>query len=75
MKKTFIFITLILLAAYSLPALSQQNPPGTDWKSIKAGNYEIIFPNELTPLGQRVANLMIHYENYNDLPPKSVPII
>lgn len=65
MKKTLIFITLIVLAAGSLPAISRQNPPGTDWKSIKTGNYEIIFPKELTPLGQRAANLMIHYDKYN----------
>jgi len=79
MNKIYLIIIISFLTAYTLPGMSQQNPSGTEWKSINAGNYEIIFPQELTPLGQRVANLMVHYENYNYISIKAdaslIPIV
>lgn len=58
---------------------AQQNPTGINWKSIDTGTYEIIFPDELEPLGQRVANLMKHYEKYNyssiKTKPRRIPIV
>ena len=54
------FILLIFSSAYS-----QQNPSGIDWKYIDAGVYRIIFPEEITPAGKRMADLMLHYEKYN----------
>lgn len=67
MKKTLSLkltaFIIILLSTNNL--FAQQNPSGIDWKSIDTGTYEIIFPAEIAPLGQRVANLMVHYEKYN----------
>lgn len=56
-------INFFVLISLSLSA--QQSPSGIKWKSIDTGTYEIIFPEELQSLGQRVANLMVHYEKYN----------
>jgi len=70
---------LIILLFFAAALAAQQNPPGINWKSIDTGSYEIIFPEEITPLGQRVANLMAHYEkyNYSDIKtrPRRIPIV
>jgi hypothetical protein len=80
MNKTLpkFILSLILLIIGSV-IYPQQNPSGLKWKSIDTGTYEIIFPEEITPLGQRVANLMVHYEKYNyssiKAKPRHIPIV
>jgi len=67
-------LLLIFILFFNINYLSaQQNPPCISWKSIDTGTYEIIFPEEITPLGQRVANLMVHFEKYNYLDIKTKP--
>lgn len=74
MTRLLFFIILIFYLTISRPGLNaQQNPSGINWKSIDTGTYEIIFPEEITPLGQRVANLMVHYEKYNYHNFKTIP--
>ena len=80
MKKLSHIIPSIILFLFSWNILSaQQNPSGINWKSIDTGTYQIIFPEEITPLGQRVANLMVHYEKYNyssiKTEPRRIPIV
>ncbi len=78
LRGAYIIVILILIAGITT-GFSQQNPSGLKWKSIDTGTYEIIFPEEITPLGQRVANLMIHYEKYNyssiKAEPRRIPIV
>lgn len=75
------YILLIFAVFFLSPVqlYSQQNPTGIKWKTIDTGVYEIIFPEEITPLAQRVANLMVHYEiyNYADIKtsPRRIPIV
>ncbi len=73
------FILTVLFIISGSEIYSQQNPSGLKWKSIDTGTYEIIFPEEITPLGQRVANLMVHYEKYNyssiKAKPRHIPIV
>ncbi len=79
--KRYFNITLILI--FLLMPLSitraQQNPSGIDWKEIDTGTYRIVFPPEIEPLGQYVANLMVHYEKYNYKSmitrPRKIPIV
>ena len=54
-----------LLPALLLPALihaqtidTYQNPPGIRWKTIETAHFEIVFPDELSEEGLRVANTM-----------------
>ena len=80
MNKTILQLILTALFLTSGSEIySQQNPTGIKWKSIDTGTYEIIFPEEITPLGQRVANLMVHYEKYNyssiKAKPRQIPIV
>ena len=80
MKRCFHLILLFSISVIITAKLyAQQNPPGINWKSIDTGTYEIIFPEEITPLGQRVANLMVHYEKYNysnlSTEPRKIPIV
>ncbi len=78
LKKLFILSNVIFLLC-TINLYGQQSPSGIDWKSIDTGTYEIIFPAELAPLGQRVANLMVHYEKYNysslTTIPRRIPIV
>jgi len=73
----YLIIFTIIITTTDL--FAQQNPSGINWKSIDTGTYEIIFPEEITPLGQRVANLMVHYEKYNyssiKTEPRRIPIV
>ncbi len=73
-----ILLTAALLLSFT-SAYPQQNPSGINWKYIDAGVYRIIFPEEITPTGERVADLMLHYEkyNYSDLKtrPRKIPIV
>ena len=79
--KRLISTVILFLAMFNsgTDIYSQQNPSGLKWKSIDTGTYEIIFPEEITPLGQRVANLMVHYEKYNyssiKATPRGIPIV
>lgn len=80
MKKLYPVICVLIICFFNIcPLSAQQNPSGINWKSIDTGTYEIIFPEEITPLGQRVANLMVHYEKYNYLAiktrPRRIPIV
>ncbi len=78
-KPSYSFLLLFTFVIYSINLNAQQNPSGIKWKSIDTGNYVIIFPEEITPLGQRVANLMVHYEKYNyssiKTEPRKIPIV
>lgn len=79
MGKYILLLLSLFLFIVSPELYSQQNPPGIKWKFIDTGTYEIIFPEEITPLGQKVANLMVHYEkfNYTDIrtSPRRIPIV
>ena len=74
-----LLIIFFILIINTINISAQQNPSGINWKSIDTGTYEIIFPEEITPLGQRVANLMVHYEKYNyasiKTKPRKIPIV
>ena len=39
---------------------SGQTPPGVDWRQIKTDRFTIIFPEEITDDGQRLANTLEH---------------
>lgn len=57
-------IAAIMLLFVSMAAAAQidtnQNAPGVRWKKINTPHFEIIFPEELTHEGQRVANTLEH---------------
>jgi hypothetical protein len=77
-RSVLILLSLILLL-FPGQLYTQQNPWGINWKTIDTGTYEIIFPEEIAPLAQRVANLMVHYEKYNyadfKTKPRRIPIV
>ncbi len=71
-----IILFLLFFLQYSY---AQQNPSGIKWKYIDTGVYKIIFPEEITPAGKRMADLMLHYEKYNyssiKTSPRRIPIV
>jgi len=76
--KRVIPVILFLLFFIQNP-YAQQNPSGIKWKYIDTGIYKIIFPEEITPAGERMADLMLHYEKYNyssiKTTPRRIPIV
>jgi hypothetical protein len=58
-------ISIIILLLFIQNSYAQQNPSGIKWKYIDTGIYKIIFPEEITSAGERMADLMLHYEKYN----------
>ena len=67
------------IVIFSQNIYPQQNPSGINWKYIDAGVYRIIFPEEISPAGKKVADLMLHYEPYNydslKTEPRNIPIV
>jgi WD40 repeat protein len=45
---------------YIDPLAPSQNPPGLDWRRIRTPHYEVVFPRQLEPDAQRVANTLEH---------------
>jgi len=70
---------VILLSAVPNILTAQQSPSSINWKSIDAGNYQIIFPEKITFQGQKVANLMNYFEQFNykslKTSPRKIPIV
>jgi len=74
-----IITVLFFLLSFIQFSYSQQNPSGIKWKYIDTGIYKIIFPEEITPAGEKMADLMLHYEKYNyssiKTTPRRIPIV
>lgn len=59
MKSVVLILILILLTPLFPQGLNNdQYPPGIKWKKIDTSLFEIVFPEEITGEGQRVANLL-----------------
>ncbi len=56
--KTYKFFLLFLLLV--LPATYAQYSPGVKWRVIETEHFKIIFPEELKPDAERIANTMEH---------------
>jgi len=76
--KNALIVLFFLLSIIKL-SYSQQNPTGISWKYIDTGIYQIIFPEEISPAGKRMADLMLHYEKYIyssiKTYPRKIPIV
>jgi hypothetical protein len=57
-RPLFLFFLPVVLFAQQID--SYQNPPGIRWKKIDTPHFEIVFPQELSEEGLRVANTMEH---------------
>ncbi|MBN1272409.1 MAG: PD40 domain-containing protein [Candidatus Aminicenantes bacterium] len=62
MKRNIIAFLMFGLLSIALRAqfenFGSQNPPGIKWKKIETLHFEIVFPEELTHEGRRVANTL-----------------
>jgi hypothetical protein len=54
MISTRLFLLALGLAA---PA-SAQYPPGTQWRTIRTAHFDVVFPSEVEPDTQRLANAL-----------------
>ncbi len=59
-RQTLGFVVLLLLFAPLRVAAQgfDQQPPGLAWRKIETSHFEVVFPAEIEPEGQRVANLL-----------------
>lgn len=63
--KRFYFILIALFFSFQL--ISQQNPPNILWKNIETEHFNIIFPKEITPSAQIIANTLEWVSKYDTL--------
>ncbi len=49
-------LALVLASAGWVHTLWAQYPPGTQWQRIRTPHFDVVFPLEITPDGQRLAN-------------------
>ncbi|NJO90361.1 MAG: hypothetical protein HC831_16500 [Chloroflexia bacterium] len=74
-------LSLLLTAFLNVLIINaqKQNPPDILWKSLKSEHFEVIFPNEIEPEAQRIANTLEWVYKYDtrslDVKPKPVSLV